>query len=86
MSKCPSERVIKTDEVEITPAMIEAGCAVLDGFSMQDMHEGWLSREDVVTSIYRAMKSLHVDEQQLRSSPARHEESPKIALRENAGT
>lgn len=41
-----------TDEVEITPEMIEAGMSAVDGY---DLADGLISRAEEVCSIYRAM-------------------------------
>ena len=43
------------DEPEITPEMIAAGCAELDGFVARDIAEGFINPSDVVVAIYRAM-------------------------------
>ena len=51
-----AETVLKAEEIEITPEMIEAGCRELALFSsVEDSAEG---REDVVAAIYEAMSRL----------------------------
>ena len=40
---------------EITPAMIEAGASEMSAFELKDVWEGYLSPEELVVRIYRAM-------------------------------
>lgn len=44
------------DDEEITEEMISAGASALADVSYIDLAEGWLRPEDVVGSIYRAMR------------------------------
>jgi hypothetical protein len=41
--------------IQITPEMIAAGCAELDGFVARDIADGFVNPADVVAAIYRAM-------------------------------
>jgi hypothetical protein len=45
-------------EIEITPAMIEAGLSAIRGFELIDVWEGHLSRRDLVVAIYRSMTEM----------------------------
>ena len=40
---------------EVTPEMVAAGRAELDGFVARDIVDGFVSPKDVVVAIYRAM-------------------------------
>ncbi len=42
-------------EIEITPAMIEAGEDALREFDLISVAEGWDSKGDVAACVYRAM-------------------------------
>lgn len=44
-------------DIEVTPEMVAAGRAELDGFVVRDIVDGFVNPGDVVVSIYRAMFS-----------------------------
>lgn len=46
---------IPTDEIEITPEMIAAGCRELSDEAAIDLYQGYLSSREVVEAIYLAM-------------------------------
>jgi hypothetical protein len=43
------------EDVIVTPEMVNAGCAELDGFVAKDIVDGFINPEEVVAKIYRAM-------------------------------
>jgi cold shock CspA family protein len=45
----------QSEEIEITPEMIEAGAQELDVFVAQDLAEGFITRWEVAEAVYRAM-------------------------------
>jgi hypothetical protein len=47
-------------EIEITPEMIEAGAAILDVDTAQDLMEGWARPREVAEAVYLAMRQLAV--------------------------
>jgi hypothetical protein len=46
------------EEIEITNEMIEAGTEQLSGGVGRDLHEGWISSEEVARAVYLAMRRL----------------------------
>jgi hypothetical protein len=46
----------QSEDIEVTPEMIEAGAEELDAFVAQDLAEGFLNRWGVAEAVYRAMR------------------------------
>jgi hypothetical protein len=59
----------QSEDIEITPEMIDAGARELDVFVAQDLLEGWINRWEVAEAVYRAMN---------RAAPSRPPERREI--------
>ena len=55
MSDAGTKPGAELELVHVTPEMIEAGLKAIDGFELLDVWEGYLSRADLVATIYRHM-------------------------------
>jgi len=58
LSSRPAGAAENEDDIprsEVTPQMVLAGIAAIDGFDLLDAWEGYLGRDELVTAIYRAM-------------------------------
>ena len=55
MSDAGTKPGAELELVHVTPEMIEAGLKAIDEFELLDVWEGYLSRADLVATIYRHM-------------------------------
>lgn len=64
------DRPALTNDVEVTPEMIEAGQRAFAAYSVADIAEGWVSSAELVTVVYRQMAGTRPSEDRIEADPA----------------